>query len=192
MGSAFELLWRGANLKHKNIGRNETLLGLLALCITLVIVLNSVTTKKSLGDSFLRTENSSLINVLNDYFCEWLIVEDFGYQGIHRDDEIEIYEVDGILCLDSDLISYSDRFSISFPRITIDIVTAQYIEQFDRMSNPGLLGFNVNEIGRLYAKITFWDDSGSFTKNICEFYVLNDNEIIIEGDIHRYYKAVKK
>ena len=173
--------------RFKHINIKLFLLCFAVFALSIIVFTISMTSSLSHGNG-VNTEDSILVSALSSFFGDWEIVKDFGYLGIHRLEEKEMFEISKILHFNQESIIYEDRISIAYPSISIEFVTPQYMEQFERMSSPGVLGFDVVNIGRLYAKIIVRNRGD----NILEFYVLNDDEIIIEGDVHRYYKAVRK
>ena len=127
-----------------------------------------------------------LVNALKSYYGEWEIVEDFGYHGIHKTTEIEKFEVGNIISFQRDAFCCEDSIDIPYPRVVIEMTTNANMQQVDRMAYPHQMGFGDQHAQ--YAKITIYANT-DFAYN---FYILNDNEILLEGDVHHYYRAVRK
>jgi|GEM_PF-4265470 len=140
---------------------------------------------KGAGDS------SLLVSVVESYYGDWEIVEDFGYQGVHRTIEIEKFEVGKKVLFYEDAISYEGNILVDYPKISIQIITSADMQAFDGMFAPGEMGFSVDDSFKKYAKVYVKKYLSPYSDNIFTFYILNNNEIIIIGDTHRYYRAIR-
>jgi hypothetical protein len=162
--------------------------------ILIIIVFLFITVKEFVSDGLItnksqNSDSSTLIKALNSYYGEWEIVEDYGYHGVHKMTEIEVFEVGKCIYFQEDVFCYEGIINLSYPDIMIEITSSEKMQQIDRMEYPIQMGFD-NQYSQ-YSKIMVYDYKSS-SDVVCKLYILNDNEIIIEGDVHRYYRAVRK
>jgi hypothetical protein len=157
------------------------------IIIGFMFIIYSYKSDKLMANNSLISNDSALITALSSYYGEWEVVEDFGYHGIHRVTELEEFEIGKTIFFGDDGFQYADSIDVSFPNIVIEITSSANMQQLDGMEYPHQMGFH--DQYAQYAKIKIYDHSINL---VCNFYILNDNEIIIEGDVHRYYRAVKK
>ena len=128
-----------------------------------------------------------IVDAFESYFGEWIIVEDFGYHGIHRSEEVDIFEVGKTVIFQREFFRYEDSIDISWPIVRVQIMESASIEQVHGMQYPHHMGF---EQGVWYAYFEISEYSAGTTRSY-SFYILTDNEIIFEGDVHRYYRAIR-
>jgi hypothetical protein len=134
------------------------------------------------------SDGKEIIKALESYYGEWEIVEDFGYHGIHRTIEIDIFEIGKIITFNERIFGYDDTISIEDPRVGIEIIDIARMISVHKMFYPDDMGFyDSSADSAYYVKVNIYD-----TGRLYNFYILNKDEIIIEGDINRYYRAVRK
>ncbi|MDR0913559.1 MAG: hypothetical protein LBM65_00070 [Oscillospiraceae bacterium] len=128
------------------------------------------------------------MSAIEFYYGEWEITEDFGYNGIHRTIEKDIYKVGETVLFSRECFKNESSIKITYPRITFEPITPASMVGVYKMTNPEKMGFIWDE---QYIRAMVWDDNNG-TPIAHTFYILNDDVIIFEGDIHRYYKAIRK
>jgi hypothetical protein len=155
--------------------------------LTFVFVFNGIWSRnnnafKSSNDDLGYT---AIIDALESYYGKWEIVEDFGYHGIHRTIEIDMFEIGETLTLNDKTFYYEGAISVEYPHIELEITNTARMQQFDNMWYPVDMGFD--DIRADYIKVKISGNGHAYN-----FYILNKDEIIIEGDVRRYYRAVRK
>lgn len=174
--------------------KKSTKIAMLSLCcvvigLIILFIYNSISINQPLDANVEDINKTALIDALESYYGEWEIAEDYGYHGTHRMTEIEVFEVGKSIFFREDALHYEDSINVLYPDIMIEITSSAKMQQVDRMEYPHQMGFD-NQYAQ-YAKIIIYDYQSS-SNVVCSFYILNDDEIILEGDVHRYYRAMRK
>lgn len=167
------------------------ILGCIIVSLIFLLAYNSIIINKTSNVTAEDINKSSLVKALESYYGEWEIVEDYGYHGVHRTIQIEKFTIGKTIIFQREVFRYEDSINVPYPKITIEMTSSAKMQGHDKILYPFEIGFDNPDVQ--YAKIKIYDRPGSpQLEKQYWIYVLNDREIIIEGDVHRYYRAVKK
>ncbi len=133
-------------------------------------------------------DSSLMVTALENLYGEWEFVEDFGLHGITKEppEYVVDIKIGDTMVIEPDHFSYGGHFDYYLFGLSAELTDHAKMRQYDKMVSPSDKGF-LN--GPWYAKIWIHDFK---TDTHPSFFLLSDNEIIIDGDMNHYYRAVKK
>jgi len=123
---------------------------------------------------------------LNDYFGEWEIIEDFGFIGITRDPIDETSLVGEKISFSMGRFCIADGYEFVNPVISAEMVDPYDMIKFNKYLNLEHFGFEPTE---LCVRIIINDPVMHFEYRL---YALSEDEVVFDGGIHHYYRAVKE
>ena len=121
------------------------------------------------------------------YYGVWEVEEDYGYHGIHRTMMYDIFEVAEHITISSDIF-LSTNVEILNPRYVVKKITDYTLLNIYRIYGVQDLGI---DLSKEIIEVRILAESNADTEYTYCFFVIDADKIVLEGDVHRYYRVTR-